>query len=76
LTVRPERRKRKFRRPIYLWRVMYRTGNKWQVAGASGANDRETTLMGTLSAAGTGSLTITLTPYGLSKLNSWIKARP
>jgi hypothetical protein len=48
-------------------------GNKWQVAGASGANDRETTLMGTLSAAGTGSLTITLTPYGLSKLNSWIK---
>lgn len=47
-------------------------GNKWQAAGASGANDRETTPMATLSAAASGSLTITLTPHGLSKVNAWI----
>ena len=44
----------------------------WQSAGASGANDRETTIMGILSAAANGTLTITLTSYGVSKVNAWI----
>ena len=47
-------------------------GNRWQTAGANGANDRETTEMGTLSAAANGSLTTTLNSHGLAKVNAWI----
>jgi hypothetical protein len=47
-------------------------GNNWQVAGASGANDRETTVLGTLSPTTAGASTITLNAAGISKVQSWL----
>ena len=52
--------------------VVASTGVNWQTAGASGANDRETTALGTITASATGARTITLNSSGLAKVQSWI----
>jgi hypothetical protein len=48
------------------------TGSNWQTAGANGANDRETTALGTFGSSGSGSATISLNASGLAKLQSWV----
>jgi Bacterial Ig domain len=44
----------------------------WQVAGANGANDRETTVLGTISATALGTYTLDLNAAGVAKVQSWI----
>ena len=48
------------------------TGTNWQTAGANGANDRETTVLGALSSTSTGVKTFTLNAAGIAKVQSWI----
>lgn len=48
------------------------TGTNWQTAGANGANDRETTVLGALSSTSTGVKTFTLNVAGIAKVQSWI----
>jgi hypothetical protein len=48
------------------------TALAWQTAGANGANDRETTVLGTVTSSGNGSLTVTLNAAGIAKVQSWI----
>ncbi|BCU79279.1 Ig-like domain-containing protein [Luteolibacter sp. LG18] len=48
------------------------TGVNWQTAGANGANDRETTVLGSLAGTANGLKTITLNASGIAKVQSWI----
>jgi hypothetical protein len=49
------------------------TGVNWQQAGANGADDRETTVLGSLAPSSTtGTKTVVLNEAGLAKLQSWI----
>lgn len=48
------------------------TGQPWSVPGASGTADRGSTVLATLTAAGTGSHTVTLNTSGLALVQSWI----
>ena len=48
------------------------TAVAWQTVGANGANDRETTVLGTVNGSATGSLTVTLNAAGIAKVQSWI----
>lgn len=51
----------------------YSTGNsKWQTAGASGASDRESTVLGTLVASSPGTVTLNLNGAGVAKVQSWV----
>jgi hypothetical protein len=53
------------------WNV-FSTGNPWQPAGGVGANDRGTTILGSLgSSSATGLRTITLNAAGLALVESW-----
>jgi hypothetical protein len=47
-------------------------GSNWQVAGASGSLDRESTSLGTLTVSNTGVATINLNAAGIAKVQSWI----
>lgn len=49
------------------------TGTPWQVAGAKGANDRGTTVLGAITATTTGAKTITLNAAGLAAVQAWIQ---
>ena len=44
----------------------------WQAAGAQGAQDRDATPIGTLSATSTGQATITFNSQGLAEIQSWV----
>jgi hypothetical protein len=48
------------------------TGVNWQTVGANGANDRETTVLGSLTGSTAGVKTITLNASGIAKVQSWI----
>jgi hypothetical protein len=48
------------------------TGVSWQTVGANGANDRETTVLGSLTGSTAGLKTITLNSSGIAKVQSWI----
>ncbi|MCP4265962.1 MAG: DNRLRE domain-containing protein [Candidatus Brocadiaceae bacterium] len=47
-------------------------GNSWQVAGAQGAIDRGTTVLGSIIATSSGSYTIPLNTTGLTVIQDWI----
>lgn len=54
------------------WNI-FATGSNWQTAGAFGANDRGTAVLGTAGPATSGTLyTITLNTAGLAVVQSWI----
>jgi hypothetical protein len=54
------------------WKI-YATGNNWQSAGADGASDRGTAILGVAGPAASGALhTITLNAAGLALVQSWI----
>ena len=55
------------------WQVAS-TGTNWQTAGASGANDRETTVLGALTGSASGTLTVNLNAAGIAKVQSWINS--
>jgi hypothetical protein len=46
----------------------------WQTAGANGANDRETTVLGSLTGSASGTLTVSLNAAGLAKLQAWVNS--
>ncbi len=48
------------------------TGLNWAVPGASGATDRGSTVLGTVSPTPTGPITITLNSAGIALVQSWI----
>jgi len=48
------------------------SGVYWQSAGANGSADYNSTILGTLTATGTGFATITLNAAGIAKLQAWI----
>lgn len=48
------------------------TGTSWQTAGANGANDRETTALGSITGSATGAKTITLNSAGIAKVQAWV----
>lgn len=57
---------------VATWNKATSTVN-WSTAGASNTtSDRETAILGTLSASATGSKTITLTAAGIAKVQAWI----
>jgi hypothetical protein len=47
-------------------------GNAWQGAGAQGANDRGSTVLGILTASATGAVTISFNAAGLAVVQGWI----
>jgi hypothetical protein len=49
----------------------YASGNNWQTSGAQGANDRGTTVLGTIT-GGTGAKTINLNSSGIALIQSWV----
>jgi hypothetical protein len=49
----------------------YATGQNWQTAGASGALDRGSTVLGTM-AGGTGSQTFSLNAAGIALIQTWV----
>jgi hypothetical protein len=48
------------------------TGVNWQTAGAQGASDRGTTVLGAITASATGLLTINLNAAGVQVVQNWI----
>jgi hypothetical protein len=48
------------------------SGGSWQLAGAQGAADRDTTVLGTVTSPTTGVVTITLNEQGLAALQRWV----
>ena len=50
----------------------YASGSNWATAGASGSTDRGTTVLGTMTASGTGTYTINLNSSGKALVQSWI----
>jgi parallel beta-helix repeat protein len=46
--------------------------NAWQIAGAQGANDRGSTILGTLTASSNGATTINFNAAGLAVVQNWI----
>jgi hypothetical protein len=46
----------------------------WQTAGANGANDRDTTVLGSLTGSASGTLTVSLNTAGLAKLQTWVSS--
>jgi hypothetical protein len=48
------------------------SGTDWQLAGANGTADYNSTILGTLQSTGTGFATITLNAAGIARLQSWI----
>ena len=48
------------------------TGTNWQVAGAEGALDRGTSVLGTVSASSTGSYTFSLNSNGRAVVQAWV----
>ena len=63
--------KRAFSESSATWNLAS-TGVSWQTAGANGANDRETTALGGVSATSTGVKTFILNASGIAKVQSWI----
>ena len=47
-------------------------GNNWQKPGAAGANDRESTVLGSIAGSSTGSTVIDLNSSGLAKVQDWV----
>jgi hypothetical protein len=50
------------------------SGSAWQSGGAKGANDRETTALGSVAPPATGSYTVALNAAGVAKVQQWIDA--
>src|SRR5262249_10456759 len=50
----------------------FAAGSAWQDVGAYGANDRGATLVGTLTAASTGAVTIALNSAGVALVQQWV----
>lgn len=48
------------------------TGVNWQVAGANGANDRGSAVLGTFTSSTTGVKTITLNAAGVAQVQAWV----
>jgi hypothetical protein len=48
------------------------TGVPWQIAGAQGATDRGTTVLGTVTSPSLGSVTINLNAAGVAAVQSWV----
>jgi hypothetical protein len=46
--------------------------NNWQSAGANGSNDRDTQILGTVTATNTGSLTIAFNTAGMAIIQQWV----
>ena len=46
----------------------------WQSAGAKGANDRDTIVLGSLNSSATGPKTIALNSSGIAKVQSWVNS--
>lgn len=44
----------------------------WEVAGAKGASDRSSTVLGTLSASATGTYSLTLNSAGIARVQQWL----
>lgn len=63
--------KRFFSESEATWQRASATVN-WQTAGANGANDRETSVLGTVNGSATGNLTVTLNAAGIAKVQSWV----
>jgi hypothetical protein len=53
------------------WNV-YRTGANWETAGAKGAADRGSAILGTMSSTGTGSYTMNLNSAGIALVQAWV----
>ena len=53
------------------WKI-YAIGKYWQTAGARGGLDRGATVLGSISAAQTGSYTIVLKPEGVALVQAWL----
>ena len=54
--------------------AQFASGSAWQTAGANGANDRETTVLGSVTGSSTGVKTYTLNAAGIAKVQSWLNA--
>lgn len=50
------------------------TGAAWSTAGAKGASDRGTTVLGTVAARATGAYTVTLNAAGVAVVQGWVKS--
>jgi hypothetical protein len=50
----------------------YASGTAWQTAGADGANDRGTTVLGTVTGSATGNQTIALNAAGIALVQGWV----
>jgi hypothetical protein len=50
----------------------YASGTAWQTAGADGANDRSTTVLGSITASSKGNYTITLNASGVALVQGWV----
>ena len=46
--------------------------DSWEIPGAKGTSDRETTVVGTITASSTGQVTITLNAAGIDLVQSWV----
>src|SRR5207249_9785015 len=46
--------------------------DSWEIPGAKGTSDRETTVVGTITAPSTGQVTITLNAAGIDLVQSWV----
>lgn len=65
--------KRAWTETVATW-VTASAGVKWQTAGASGTNDRETTVLGTISSTTLGTKTFALNAAGIAKVQAWINS--
>jgi hypothetical protein len=63
--------KRTWNESSVTWQLA-QTGTSWQTAGANGANDRETTVLGSVTGSGSGSTTVALNAAGIAKVQAWI----
>lgn len=50
----------------------YASGTNWSTAGANGSTDRGTTVLGSITASGTGAYTINLNSSGIALVQSWV----
>lgn len=53
------------------WNI-FSSGNNWQTAGALGANDRGSSILGTAGPAPAGAYTITLNAAGIALIQNWV----
>ena len=48
------------------------SGSNWQVAGATGSNDKESTVLAAITGSSTGAATVTFNSAGISKVQQWV----